>query len=200
MRQKIAIDVDDVLAANAEGFVNFSNERWGTNLTVDDYDEHWGKVWETEAEETEQRALDFHYSGVVSGYRPFREAEAVLRYLSTHFQLEIVTSRRMLIEAETLAWIESHFPGIFDAIHFGGIWDKVHPGSHTATKTDICKQIGAHYLIDDQVKHCVAAAEKGIAAVLFGDYKWNQLDPLPEGVARCASWADIQTYFAGRLK
>ena len=36
-RLRIAIDIDDVLAENAIGFVAFSNERWVTLLRVDDY-------------------------------------------------------------------------------------------------------------------------------------------------------------------
>ena len=43
-RLRIAVDVDDVLAENAAGVVAFSNQRWGRNLTVDDYDEHWAKM------------------------------------------------------------------------------------------------------------------------------------------------------------
>lgn len=47
-RLTIAVDIDDVLADNAAGFVTFSNERWGTNLTPDDYGEHWVKVWQVD--------------------------------------------------------------------------------------------------------------------------------------------------------
>ena len=38
-RLKIAIDIDDVLADNAEKFTAFSNQRFNTRLTTDDYDE-----------------------------------------------------------------------------------------------------------------------------------------------------------------
>lgn len=64
-KQVLAIDIDDVLAANAAGFVRFSNERWGTNLAVDDYDEHWAKVWEVDEVETARRAIELHESGVI---------------------------------------------------------------------------------------------------------------------------------------
>lgn len=35
----IAVDLDDVLSASVPGFVAYSNKRWGTTLTLDDYDE-----------------------------------------------------------------------------------------------------------------------------------------------------------------
>lgn len=39
------MDIDDVRAGQVEGLVAFSNQRWGTALTVDDYDEDWGVMW-----------------------------------------------------------------------------------------------------------------------------------------------------------
>jgi len=36
----IAVDIDDVLANLAQEIVDFSNKNWGTNLTIDDYNEH----------------------------------------------------------------------------------------------------------------------------------------------------------------
>ena len=64
-RLRIAIDVDDVLAENAAGFVAFSNQRWGTTLQVDDYDEHWAKIWNVDNEEVERRAKEFHNSSLM---------------------------------------------------------------------------------------------------------------------------------------
>ncbi|OYW41969.1 hypothetical protein B7Z28_01930, partial [Candidatus Saccharibacteria bacterium 32-45-3] len=41
----VTVDIDDVLALSAQAFINHSNEKWLTNLTVDDYSEDWGAVW-----------------------------------------------------------------------------------------------------------------------------------------------------------
>lgn len=35
-KKVIAVDLDDVLSASAPAYVKFSNERWETNLTVED--------------------------------------------------------------------------------------------------------------------------------------------------------------------
>lgn len=196
----IAIDIDDVLAASAEGFVAFSNERWGMNLTVDDYDEHWGKMWQIEhdREEIERRAAEYHTLGVVGKYQPRSEAEPVLNKLSRRFDLVVVTSRRRMIASETEAWLKGHFPGVFAAVHYAGMWDDDHPNRYDATKTELCREISASYLIDDQLKHCLAAAEAGIPAVLFGRYAWNRVDQLPPHVTRCENWDQVQDYFEER--
>ena len=198
MKEILAIDIDDVLAANAEGFVSFSNERWGTSLKPEDYDEHWAEVWRVDEEETEKRAVELVESGAVGRYKHIAEAESVLRKLHDKYTIHAVTSRRRTVEKETIAWIESHFSGMIDEISFAGFYDdpsQIH-NNRAKTKADILKEIGASYLIDDQLKHCLGAAQIGIDTILFGDYKWNQThETLPVNVTRCKDWAEVDQYF-----
>lgn len=199
-RPIIAIDIDDVLADNAAGFVAFSNKQWGTALTIDDYDEHWAKVWQTDWGETLRRRDVFIGSGVQNDYRHVDGAKSVLRQLSKRFDLYVVTARMIHTKDDTQAWIHKHYPGIFtdETIHFAGLWDNPDINTHKKTKADVLKQLGVKYLIDDQKKHCFGAAEQGITAVLFGDYKWNQSSGLPEGVVRCHTWEEVEEFFANR--
>lgn len=197
MRGTIAIDIDDVLADNASGFVEFSNQRWGTNLRPDQYDEHWAKIWEVDNEETDRRATIFHQSGALRSYRHNDSALPVLRRLSQDFNLLIITSRRMQTKGDTVAWIHEHYPGIFtdETIHFAGIWDTVSNHSISLTKGDLVDALQADYLIDDQLKHCEAVAQRGKRALLFGDYSWNQTPRLADGVTRVTDWSAIERYF-----
>lgn len=193
---KVAIDIDDVLAENAAGFVAFSNQRWGTTLTVDDYDEHWSKMWSIDSEESARRAVEFHDSPAIRGYGHIGGAYEVLQELSEQHHLVIATSRRLQMKTDTLAWIDEHFPGIFTSstVHFAGIWDEGGSDhSIVMTKADLITQIGADILIDDQLKHCIAVAETGRNALLFGDYTWNQQPILPSGVVRCLGWDDVRS-------
>src|SRR5688572_8309308 len=119
----IAVDIDDVLAANAEAFIAFTNKRWGTNLTVNDYDEHWAKVWQVEYAEEKKRIMDFFNARLFKDYRPFLEAVPVLKQLSQNYHLVLLTSRNRLLSADTKDWINRYFKGIFGEIHFSGIWD-----------------------------------------------------------------------------
>ena len=197
MRGTIAIDIDDVLADNARGFVDFSNQRWGTHLSPDQYDEHWAKIWEVDNEETERRAAIFHESGVLKDYRHDDSALPVLQRLSQDFRLLIITSRRLQTKGDTIAWIHQHYPGIFvdDTIHFAGIWDTVNDESIALTKGELVDALKADYLIDDQLKHCQAVAGRGKRALLFGDDRWNQAEKLPQGITRVAGWRAVEEYF-----
>lgn len=193
-RLKIAVDIDDVLAENAAGFVAFSNQRWGTSLTVDDYDEHWARMWQVDNAEVERRAQEFHESSAMRGYGHIGGAYDVLLPLSKKHHLVIATSRRLQMRGDTLLWIDEYFPGVFSssAVYFAGIWDNVSEDSYKMTKAELITSIGADVLIDDQLKHCLAVGEQGRQAILFGDYSWNKSDSLPNGVARCLNWVDVE--------
>ncbi len=193
----IAIDVDDVLADNAAGFVGFSNRTWGTNLRPEDYDEHWAKVWQVDNAEVERRVREWSTSGILKSYAHDESALPVLNKLSQNFHLIIVTSRRQDMKNDTLAWIKLHYPGIFsdETIHFAGIWDSVDDHSINKTKADIVENLKADYLIDDQLKHCLAVADAGKTTLLFGNYTWNQSDKLPSNVIRVADWQGVERYF-----
>lgn len=195
----IAIDIDDVLADYAAGFVAFSNQRWGTNLTVDDYDEHWGDVWKVDLEEIQRRATTIHDERLVKDLMHKSEAVPVLERLSKRFDLVIVTSRRIQNKDDTLAWLRLHYPMIStEAVTFSGFFDTIKEGSIHQTKGSIISSLGARYMIDDQLKHCLSAAERGVEALLFGDYGWNQANELPAGVTRVRDWASVGEFFDER--
>lgn len=190
----LAIDADDVLADNAAGFVAFSNRTWGTELTVADYTEDWATMWGVDMDEVDARSRVFHASDAVLHYASDPDALPVLTRLKDRYDPRVVTSRRRELQAYTGQWIATHFPGIFSNIHYSGIFDDFDARSHLLTKGDIYEQLPARYAIDDQLKHCFAASERRIPAVLFGNRPWNQAKKLPSGVERCATWKEVEEY------
>lgn len=201
MKQKtIAVDIDDVLAANAPAFLTYSNEKWGTRLTIDDFDENWASMWAIDHATVIKRSEEIIADKLFSTFSHFDDAHPVLEKLAKTYKLVIATSRKKVLAADTLEWINQYFPGIFSEIHHAGIWDDdtKREHAHLKTKADLVKQIGADYLIDDQPKHCQAADEAGIQTILFGDYPWNRKVSLPASVVRTHSWADVEEYFDGQ--
>lgn len=197
----IAVDVDDVLSRTSLGFAEFSNRTWGCNLTADDFDEDWEKVWGVPIDIVMERADLFHTEEVFGSFEPIPEAYPVLLGLKERHDLVIATSRRRKVERISRYWVDMHYAGIFSGVFFSGIFDD-RAGSHETilkrTKNDVLLEIGADYLIDDQLKHCIAAEEHDIEALLFGNYRWNQATALPPHVTRCVDWAAVEEYFAAR--
>jgi 5'(3')-deoxyribonucleotidase len=199
MKQVIAVDIDDVLSATAEGFVAHSNKLWGQSLQPDDYTDEWAVMWGVSLDEAIQRSEElFKDVSFVGEYARFDHAFPVLKELSKKYKLIILTSRRSILKEITDRWLAKHFPGIFEEVIFAGIWDSdehVLKKFHK-TKAEMCLAAGVDYLIDDQLKHCVGAAEVGVVSLLFGAYKWNETDTaLPSKVVRVRNWFEVKEYF-----
>lgn len=197
----IAIDVDDVLSSQVDAIITFSNERYGTQLTPDDFKkpgEYWGyfrQVWDIPPEESNQRFKVFldeqHYTKQVID----PAAALAIAELKKTFSLQIVTSRFQDHVIPTEAWLLEHAPSVFDGLHFVHMWDR---DGFKATKAHICREIGAGYLIDDSTEHCNLAAEAGVRALLFGEYGWNITEQLHSGVVRVKDWDAVLEYFGGK--
>lgn len=191
----IAVDIDDVLADNAKAFVEFSNKRWGTHLTIEDYSDHWGEMWRIDHAEVERRAVEFHLSGSIGEYEHNIYAKPVLLGLAENYRLIIITARRQVVVKETEAWLDTYFKDVFDKVIYAGFYDNERLGFHL-TKAELCHSEGVNFLIDDQLKHCLGAAEIGVQALLFGNYGWNRTDtPLPSGVRRVVDWQAVKEFF-----
>ncbi len=196
-RPIIAVDVDDVLSLSAKGFSEYSNKRWGGSTRPEDYTEEWAVFWKLPLNEAIIRAEEFSGSDAVYFYEHFEESLPVLEASRRSYDLVIVTSRRSELKGHTDRWLEERFPGIFTAVHYAGIWDTDEHVSNKLkqTKTEVCRQLGASYLIDDQTKHCIAAQGAGLQALLFGDYAWNQSEAVSPDIVRVSGWQEVKEYF-----
>lgn len=197
-KKVIAVDIDDVLSNFAQELIALSNQKWGTNLTLDDYTEHWGEMWKVDDEIVKKRSDELHDAELAFKLKHSSDARPILKKLSKKYRLVLVTSRRQVITQETKVWIDKFFKDIFEDLHFTGFYDTKNHASVQiqSTKVEILKQVGADYLIDDQPKHCFAAARTGIKALLFGVYPWNQnIKELPKGVIRVKNWQEVLEYF-----
>ena len=189
----IAIDIDNVLAASAEGLVTISNQLFGIHMTIDDFGEDWSKMWGVDHEEAERRGEVLRENKYQQGYLPVDGAAQAINELGKHYKLVLVTSRPKKVEELTRNWIKQYFSYSFDTIVFADFWDDPNNSKdgHLRHKGDLFTQVGADIVIDDQLKHCGAAAEANVQAILFGNYAWNQADKLPGGTIRYKNWLEV---------
>lgn len=199
----IAIDVDDVLAHSVEAFRLRVNAKAGVELTPEHY-RIAGRYHHYLDSVLEANGVD--YSAIKdelfqlmaedqSHIRPQQGAVKALKQLKKHFDLMVITARAPEWEAQTHIWLERHFPGVFTGVHFAG--NRKDPARKT--KGDMCLEVGAVYLIDDNPEHTLDASEKGIKVVLFGDYGWHV--DVPKEMVHCKTWQKVEVYFTkGRLE
>lgn len=190
-RITVVFDLDDVLFAFVVPFLEWHNRRYGTDLTLEDLASarYLFEAWGGTTEEAIERVPLFFREVDVLGLEPIPGAVECLDRLEAEYHLVVVTARDREFAGVTEPWIEKYFPGVFDRVILGvGHSER---GERSVTKADVCRQIGASVMVDDQVAHLAGAAENGIRTLLFGRYPWNESQPLPPNTLRVADWPEV---------
>lgn len=196
-RLTIAVDVDDVLVPTKDAMRTFVNENFGTNHSLEDYEKpgeyrrYFEQVWQIGHEEGEKRYKAFVESGALLRAEPVEGAIKVITELEKSYELVIVSARADAQIEITHKWLLDHFPGVFKDVLFQSAWYE----DKSMTKAAICKEIGASYLVDDNVEHCQTAQQEGITALLFGEYGWSKDNKETESLIRVKNWDEVRKYF-----
>lgn len=193
-RKVIAVDVDDVIADSTESLRLLVNRRTGKELTKDHYKivgDYWGyyeRVWRDHSLEVDFESLNEEMVYDQSHVPILAGAALALGELSKKYDLVIVTSRDPAWEKATCVWLEKNCPGIFKQVLFTR---RKH--ADAKTKGDLCLELNASWLIDDNPEHCESAREKGVGAILFGEYGWHH--SAPADLSLCRDWPAVLEHF-----
>lgn len=194
-KKLIAVDLDDVLAPSAQQYVEYTNHKWGTNLTLEEYNENLTTMWGMDHKQVLDHVEELFGGGFLKRFPKDDAAKPVLDRLKNKYRLVITTSRIRMVYQDTLDWLDEHHPGVFDEIYMAGLYDDGRHDSHIGTKGDLYQSIGADYVIDDQPKHCRSAAAAGIPALLYGVYPWNRKKEKSNLITRVRDWDEVAEYF-----
>ena len=117
----IAIDLDDTLAYTNVTMCKWHNEKYGTNLSMDDFHSYYywkNPGWGTPAE-TIAKVYEFLRSPIANEIPPIEGAQrGTKRLKEAGYKLVVITARMHDISNESVEWLEKHFPGIFDTVYF----------------------------------------------------------------------------------
>ncbi len=98
-----------------------------------------------------------------SHVQPHQGARETLAELRRHYRLVVVTGRQISWKPATLRWLDMYFPGVFSAVAF-----TTDTEDEPKTKGQLCTELGAGWLIEDNVEHAESALAEGIRVILFG--------------------------------
>lgn len=190
MKKTIAIDIDDTIAETLEAFRKKANEHSGTSLAAEDYTieaDYWGyyeQVWAQhgmmDLVSTAKVYEDLHTNQSDVPLLP--GAEFAVSELMKKYKIVLITARDPKWERATRDWLKGQFGVRAPEPYF----NQAHRDSGSKTKGQICKDIGAKWLIDDNVEHCLSAVQEEVVPILFGSYGWQYR--APESLARCKDW------------
>lgn len=191
-KEVIAVDLDDVVVETAQLVVDYVNNKYGTHVHLRDFYSRDPDVWETKDTETAvARIYELLESDEYFESPPIQEAIAAIRSLKLNHTLLIVTGRPDFMELATRKWLKNHLPDIFEDVVFTNYFSD----DKARSKGDVCRELGATFLIDDHLDHCFSALEQGITPLLFGNYPWNAAKTLPAGIVRVDNWQEVLEFF-----
>ncbi|KAH9945618.1 hypothetical protein B0H21DRAFT_429036 [Amylocystis lapponica] len=198
----IAVDLDDVLSQTNKVVMEWHNDTYGTNLTLDEcyYYYYWKNPHWGTPDETFRKVEEFYQTGRLdSAPRIEGAVEGVLTLRDMGFRLVVVTARQRRELERSMAWLHSNFGDAFETMICTGQSQETLADEHDAltklSKAEVCRKIGARLMIDDSVENALkcATADPPMPVLLFGDNQWNQ---------RVATYGDIkdELSFAQKLE
>ncbi len=193
-RKKIAVDIDEVLFPMVSDLIEYVDREHKVKLTHEEFVKYDIRdIW---------KGGPIKASEIFEGYKkqakpevvPVKGAKEALDKLSEKYEVIVMTSRDVQVEAKTKEWIYRHFPDLFKEVHLLG--NKVESSVYRP-KAEACKELGVFCLIDDSLANVIETHAIGIKTILFGDYPWNQTNKLPAGVLRVKGWQEVLEYLDG---
>lgn len=86
----------------------------------------------------------------------------------------------------TLKQLDKHYPGIFDDIVFVHFYTDKH-----IPKSEVCRKLGVHYLIEDSLENAMDVAEVGIPVFVLEKPRNSRRDETHENIYKIQNWKDI---------
>lgn len=190
----IACDLDEVLGQYLVGYIDHYNSKFGTSHVLADFHSYdFSKVHNKEVSEISSVISEFHESPAFTHHYPVLPGSVQgvdeLRQIG---DVHVVTARQYELKDLTSRWLKHHFSFDTDRLHIANHYSN--NSYEKRSKSQICKQIGAHVLIDDNLDYAIDVATSGVPVVLFdweGQYNWNKpkIDQrLPDNIHRVTSW------------
>jgi uncharacterized HAD superfamily protein len=184
----IAIDIDEVLADTLNHFIFLYNQKFKTSFKRDDfYTFNWWEVLGLTKEEFKKVFTQIVGQGFFSELATIAGAKEGVKRLQKKHELAVVTSRPRIVSAATKAWLDKHFPDVFSKVYFTR---EVILGPNIKDKDEICQEIGADLIIEDEFEFAEDCAQENILVLLF-DNPWNREFKIPSYMTRVYSWENI---------
>ncbi len=181
----IGIDLDDTIWDYQSLFFKFYNDKFGTShdpkflfsYSLEDFFELSREKARNLLDEFAMHK-DFRCLPLLDG------AKEAIEKLRKNHNLFFITARPPKRKNPTKECFFNHF-GYFGKIYFLG----EEPFSHFKTKGKICKNLGIHFMIDDNLENLRSCKEEGIKSFLI-DKPWNRGKKI-EGIKRVKNWEEI---------
>lgn len=186
----IAIDCDEVLMDTTNHLSMYVKEKFWYDWFYHDYKYymlHENDHIDMDFETTQTLVNDYYNSLEAKDALPIVWAqEAVQKLLDAWHQLYVITARHDGQKALTYWQIDTHFPNTFTDIHFAH-----HYTEKRMNKSDLCKEVWATILVEDNIDYALEASSQGIKTFLL-ERPWNKRrEETHHLMTKVKSWSEI---------
>ncbi len=180
--EKIAFDIDGVVADTMEAFLNIAREEFGINhIRKEQITTYWLEECLPISEDIIKAIIERILTDPFGiGLSPMKGAVDVLTRLSTRAPLRFVTARP--VKKPIMEWLDDTLKEVPSSSI-----QVIATGKHEI-KVEILKELGIHYFVEDHMETCRAICSKGLKAIVF-DHPWNQ-GPAP--FIRVKNWQELE--------
>lgn len=188
-RERIGIDLDDVLLDLNPALCAYHNDRHGTDFRKEDVTDYdlW-KLWGCSQEELFRRIDDFYEAPEHLDAATVPGSETAIPMLAERYDLFLVTAKPGRLRGMTEIWLDRYFPDAFREIRFTGGYQR--DGKVRVRKSDVCRELGIRTFVDDALGN-VRDLAPHMDRVFLLDAPWNREGYDHPSVVRAASWDDI---------
>ena len=184
---KIAMDLDEVIADFMSALLDFYYVKKGKRHSVSEFKKYkWWPVWGMEKEESIKLVDEFHDTHKLDEIKLVDGAlEVISNLMKNGNEIYIITARPSRFKKKVESWIKHHIKtNKIKVIHAGDF----HKGQ-SATKAEICNEIGVKIILEDSGETALQCVEKGISVILF-DKPWNK-NYHHKRIKRVYNWGEV---------
>lgn len=202
----IAVDFDDVIVPLMKYFIYYCKNILNIDINIEDVESPiFSEILKCENDHAKNifdKFVESDYWNMLHSNEPDLDCKNKLIELKKiGHKLYIVTAREHRFKNITEDYINKYLPNIFDSIHFGN-----HYGNNgiIKKKSEICKDLGCHILIDDNPNYISDALNNKINGILLGEWKWSKIEnvgPINSSnkIHKISNWKDIDIDFHIKL-
>ena len=182
----IVFDFDDVIIDVTKGFLQFYKDKGEFAGDFEKIETDISLLMKITQEEELKLWDRFFDSEEYLSLLPNPHVLEVLEKLKERFELVILTNRVNRFRESAMSWIKRHLPDYFSKVLFALDFPE-----GKRSKGQICSDLGAILLIDDEPKNIFSCIEHSIPVVVY-DSPWNR--KLPRELPRIKSIEEVEGF------
>ncbi len=195
---KIGVDLDEVVVEQLPTLIEFYRAKTGQHVPYEMFHSYlWPEVWGITHAEAYALDVEFKNSDAFANLPAISGAIDGLSHLVDvkGHDATYITARPHVFYEKTRRWIDRHLS------HVRGELTHCHDPSKPewgGKKYNVCKEYGISVLVEDDGRHAIPCAERGIT-VLMPERPWNR-NVRGENIIPVSSWTEIVDYISSLKK